>query len=55
VLSLSQTSVLSDANGVASFQPSSEGFEGALQIVGAATAGSGQVPFALQLFAPMPH
>jgi len=53
VLSSSQASVTSDANGLASFQPSNAGFEGALQIVGAATAGSGQAPFALQLLPPM--
>ncbi len=55
VLSSSQTSVTSDANGLASFQPSNAGFEGALQIVGAATAGSGQVPFSVQLLPPMPQ
>ncbi|MGA8151743.1 MAG: IPT/TIG domain-containing protein [Terriglobales bacterium] len=53
VLSSSQLSVASDANGLASFQPSDGGFQGALQIVGAATAGSGQVPFALQLLPAM--
>ena len=55
VLSSSLSSVTTDANGLASFQPSSAGFEGALQIVGAATAGSGQVPFILQVLPPMPQ
>ena len=55
ILSSSQTLVPSDANGLASFQPSSGGFEGALQIVGTATAGSRQVPFTLQVLLPMTH
>jgi hypothetical protein len=48
VLLSSQISVVSDANGLASFQPSNAGFGGALQIVGAAGAESAQVPFAVQ-------
>jgi IPT/TIG domain len=54
VLSSSQTSVTSDANGLASFQPSNAGFTGALQIVGAASAGSSLLPFTIQVLPPMP-
>lgn len=54
VLSSSQTSVTSDANGLASFQPSNAGFEGALQIVGAASAGSSLVPFTVKVLPPLP-
>jgi len=53
VLSTSESSVTSDANGLASFQPSTAGFDGALQIVGTAAAGVGQVQFTVQLLPPL--
>ena len=52
VLGTSQVSVLSDANGLASTQPSTGGFQGALAILGAATAGPGNLPFQLQSLWP---
>jgi len=54
VLGSTQVSATSDANGLASFQPSTAGFDGALQILGTATAGAGQVPFAIDVFPPPP-
>ena len=48
ILESSQTPVISDVNGIASFQPTTDGFSGALEILGAATAGIGNVPFSLQ-------
>jgi hypothetical protein len=53
VLGMSQTSVTSDANGLASMQPSAGGFQGALAIQGTVTAGSGSLPFQLQSLWPM--
>ena len=52
VLSSSQTAMLSDAGGLASFLPSTKGFQGAVQIVGAAITGSSQVPFTVQVLTP---
>ncbi len=43
------TAGVSDANGLASFLPSAEGFADA-QVVGTLTGGSGIVPFAVQVF-----
>jgi len=42
-----QTPVISDSNGYASFQPTTYGFTVALEIKGAATAGSSNIPFDL--------
>jgi hypothetical protein len=53
VLYSSQASVATDANGFASFQPSTGGFSGALEILGTAAAGSGNVPFELQWLPPL--
>ena len=52
LLGTSQTAVLSDVNGMASIQPSTGGFEGALAILGTATAGSGNMPFQMQSLWP---
>ncbi len=40
----------SDANGIANIQPSTGGFSGDLAIVGSATAGAANLPFALESF-----
>jgi hypothetical protein len=48
ILSSSQAFVTSDGNGIATFQPSTGGFTGALEVVGTATAGTSTVQFALQ-------
>jgi len=53
ILGTSQVSVPSDANGVASMQPSTSGYQGALAILGTVTAGSGSLPFELQSLWPM--
>lgn len=53
ILGMSQASVASDANGLASMQPSTGGFQGALGILGTVTAGSGSLPFQLQSLWPM--
>jgi hypothetical protein len=55
VLGISQASVVSDADGLATMQPSTGGFTGALAILGAVTAGSGSLPFQLQSLWPMTH
>jgi hypothetical protein len=55
ILGMSQASVVSDANGLATMQPSTGGFTGALAILGAVTAGSGSLPFQLQSLWPMTH
>ena len=52
LLGTSQASVISDVNGMASMQPSTNGFEGALAILGTITAGSGTMPFQLQSLWP---
>jgi hypothetical protein len=55
LLGTSQTSVVSDLNGMASMQPSTGSFQGALAILGTITAGSGTMPFQLQsLWPPNP-
>lgn len=55
VLSSSQSFVISDPNGLATFQPSTGGFTGALEVIGAATAGASDVPFALESLPPVPQ
>ena len=52
-LSTSQTTVTSDADGLATLQPSLGGLTGALEIQGTAAAGTGTLPFELQSFAMM--
>jgi hypothetical protein len=52
-LGMLQASVTSDANGLASMQPSAGGFQGALAILGTVTAGPGTLPFELQSLWPM--
>jgi hypothetical protein len=52
ILFSSQASVTSDGNGMVTFQPSTGGFEGALEILGTASAGTSNVPFALQWLPP---
>jgi hypothetical protein len=53
VLGMSQVAVASDANGLATMQPSTGAFQGALAILGTVTAGSENLPFQLQLLWPM--
>jgi hypothetical protein len=53
ILGTSQVAVTSDANGFTSMQPSTGGYQGALAILGTATAGPGSLPFQLQLLWPM--
>jgi len=53
VLASTQSTVISDANGLATFQPSTGGFQGALAIVGTASTGAQQVPFQLQSLWPI--
>jgi hypothetical protein len=53
ILGTSQASVTSDMNGLASMQPSTEGFQGALAILGTVTTGPGNMPFQLQSLWPM--
>ena len=48
ILASSQSTVISDINGIASFQPTTDGFSGALEILGSATAGTGNVLFSAQ-------
>ena len=43
----------SDVNGLASWQPTTAGFTGDVAILGTATAGTGQVQFALQTLPPL--
>jgi len=50
ILAQSQALVTSDGNGLASYPPSTDGFAGALEIVGNATAGAGSVAFAVNIF-----
>jgi len=42
----------SDVNGLASWKPTTEGFDGDVVILGTATAGTGNAPFALQALPP---
>jgi len=53
ILGTSQSSLTSDANGLAAIQPSTGGFQGALAILGVASAGPGSVPFGLQSLWPV--
>jgi hypothetical protein len=53
ILGTTQVSVTSDANGYAGMQPSTGGFQGALAILGMASAGSASLPFELQSLWPM--
>lgn len=53
VLYSSQAWVATDVNGLATFQPSTGGFGGAIEILGTAAAGSGSVPFALEWLPPI--
>jgi len=48
ILASSQSTVISDINGIASFQPTTDGFSGILEILGSATAGIGNVLFSAQ-------
>jgi hypothetical protein len=52
ILGSSQNFITSDANGLASLQPSTEGFQGALAILGMAAAGSGEAQFVMQSLWP---
>ncbi|HYA24262.1 MAG TPA: IPT/TIG domain-containing protein [Terriglobales bacterium] len=52
ILASSQAVVISDTNGVASFLPTADGFSGALEVLGTATAGIGNVLFSLQSLPP---
>jgi hypothetical protein len=53
ILGMSQATVTSDANGLATTQPSTGGFQGALAILGTVTAGPESLPFQLQSLWPM--
>ncbi len=53
ILASSQISVPSDVNGIASVQPSSNGVQGPVIVLGTATAGSSSLQFALQSFSPL--
>jgi hypothetical protein len=53
ILGMSQATLTSDANGLASMQPSTGGFQGALAILGVVTGGQGTLPFQLQSLWPM--
>ena len=53
ILGTAQASVSSDANGLASMQPSTGGFGGAVAVLGTVTAGPGSMPFQLQSLWPM--
>ena len=52
ILGSSQNSATSDANGLATTQPSTGGFQGALAVLGSAAAGAGKVQFVLQSLWP---
>ena len=54
ILAFTQSTAVSDTNGLASFLPSANGFSGALQIVDSATAGVSDLPFAMEVLLPMP-
>jgi hypothetical protein len=53
ILGTAQASISTDANGLASMQPSTGGFQGALAILGTVMAGPGSMPFQLQSLWPM--
>jgi hypothetical protein len=52
ILSSSQVTVLSDANGLATLQPSTGGVQGQVLLMGTAAAGTGLLQFELQLLSP---
>lgn len=52
ILSSSQSSAQSDGNGLAAFQPSAGGVQGAVAILGSSSAGASSLPFTLQAFSP---
>ena len=54
ILASTQTTVVSDTNGLASFLPSAGGFDGALQIAGSAMAGVSNLAFAAEVVPPTP-
>jgi hypothetical protein len=54
ILGTSQVSVTSDANGLATMQPSTGSYQGALAILGTVTTGPASLPFELQSLWPMP-
>ena len=53
VLYTGQANLASDVNGLVSFTPSTGGFAGALEILGSAAAGTGNVPFGLEWLPPL--
>jgi hypothetical protein len=53
ILGTAQAAVPSDGTGVASMQPSTGGFQGALAILGTVSAGPGTMPFELQSLWPV--
>ena len=53
ILGTAQVSIASDDNGLASMQPATGGFQGALAILGTVTAGPASMPFQLQSLWPM--
>ncbi len=53
ILSSSQAYLNSDANGLVSFQPTTGAFQGALLVLGTATAGPGNLQFELQSLWPV--
>jgi IPT/TIG domain len=53
ILSSSQTTVSSDANGQATLQPSTAGAQGPVVLLGTAAAGSSSLQFELQLLSPV--
>lgn len=52
ILAQSQSTVISDVNGLASIQPTVEGIGGPVVVLGAASVGSGTLDFALQSLPP---
>ena len=52
ILSSFQITATTDTSGLASFQPSTNGFSGALVIEGSASAGTASLPFLMQSFGP---
>ncbi len=53
ILGTSQAALVSNANGLATMQPSTEGFQGAIAILGTVTAGPASLPFQLQSLWPL--
>ncbi len=54
ILASSQSTIVTDVNGLASFTPSEGGFAAPLQILGSASAGSNDLPFAIEIFPSTP-